>query len=80
MGFEKGYLDEKDKVHQLLDAVPLKMDSISYEELKGLQRTFPLYATMPKNMFDKIRKAESFTDEGNIIFNELKEEFYSKYF
>ncbi len=77
---EKGYLDEKDKVHQLLDAVPLKMDSISYEELKGLQRTFPLYATMPKNMFDKIRKAESFTDEGNIIFNELKEEFYSKYF
>ena len=29
--FEKGYLSEDDKVHQLLDSVRLKMDSISYD-------------------------------------------------
>jgi len=77
---EKGYIKKEDKVHQLLDAVPLKMDSISYEELKGLQRTFPLYATMPKNMYEKINRAEKFDKYGNEIFDELKEEFYLKYF
>ncbi|MFH1094170.1 MAG: radical SAM protein [Candidatus Omnitrophota bacterium] len=77
---EKGYLDKSDRVHQLLDGVPLKMDSITYQELKGLQRTFPLYAKMPENMFAKIRIAERFDDEGNRMFEELKKEFYSKVF
>lgn len=77
---EKGYLTKEDKVHQLLDAVPLKMNSISYEELKGLQRTFPLYAKMPRDRFGHIKKAEKFDEEGNKVFEELKNEFYQKYF
>ncbi len=77
---EKGYLDKSDKVHQLLDGVKLKMDTISYEELKGLQRTFPLYARMPEDMYDKIRIAERFDEAGNRMFEELKQLYYENYF
>jgi radical SAM superfamily enzyme YgiQ (UPF0313 family) len=77
---ENGYLDESDRVHQLLDGVPLKMDTISYQELKGLQRTFPLYAKMPEDKFDQIRIAEKFGIEGNLMYKSLKNEYYEKYF
>lgn len=77
---KKGYLEPGDKVHQLLDGAHLKMTSISYQELKGLQRTFPLYAKMPEDMFDQIKLAEQFTSEGNKMFDNLKKIFYEKYF
>jgi hypothetical protein len=62
-------------VHQLLDGSPLKMNSITYEELKGLQRTFPLYARLPEDLFPQIRLAEKFDDAGNRVFNQLKHIF-----
>jgi radical SAM superfamily enzyme YgiQ (UPF0313 family) len=77
---EKGYIEKDKKVHQLLDGVELKMDSISYIELKGLQRTFPLYAKLPEDMFEKIRIAERFDEEGNKMFKKLKEIYYEKFF
>lgn len=77
---EKGYITEKNKVHQVLDGTPLKMSSISYEELKGLQRVFSLYARFPKELFDKIRIAEKFNKEGNIVFEELRKLYTEKYF
>lgn len=77
---EKGYLDRDAKVHQLLDGSPLKMDTISYRELKGLQRTFPLYAKMPESMFGQIKIAERFDNEGNKMFEELKKIYYETYF
>jgi len=77
---EKGYLEKGKKVHQLLDGVELKMDSIGYLELKGLQRTFPLYAKLSEAVFEKIRIAEKFDDEGNRMFEKLKETYYEKFF
>jgi radical SAM superfamily enzyme YgiQ (UPF0313 family) len=77
---EKKYLDKRDKVHQLLDGVRLNMDSISYQELKGLQRTFPLYARFPESEFDMITKAEQFTEEGNRIFKQLSELYRERFF
>jgi len=77
---EKGYIEKDKKVHQLLDGVELKMDSISYMELKGLQRTFPLYAKLPEAVFEKIRIAERFDEEGNKMFGELKKLYYDRYF
>jgi len=77
---EKGYLEKGKKVHQLLDGVDLKMDSIGYLELKGLQRTFPLYAKLSEAVFEKIRIAEKFDDEGNRMFEKLKETYYEKFF
>ncbi|MAF85425.1 MAG: radical SAM protein [Dehalococcoidales bacterium] len=77
---EKGYLDKDANVHQLLDGAELKMNSISYQELKGLQRTFPLYAKMPETEFDKIRIAEKFDEAGNRMFQQLREIYYERYF
>ena len=77
---EKGYTDKDDKVHQLLDGAKLKMNSISYQELKGLQRTFSLYARMPESEFDQIRIAERFDDEGNKMFRRLRKVYYERYF
>ena len=76
----KGYMGKGDKVHQLLDSVPLNMASITYQELKGLQRTFPLYAKLPENMFNQIEIAEKFDDEGNEMYEKLKKIFHETYF
>ena len=77
---EKGYLGENDKVHQLLDSVKLNMDSIAYDELKGLQRTFSLYARFPETEWDKIKIAEKFDEEGNRMFERLSEKYRQEYF
>lgn len=75
----KGYLSKDAKVHQAIDSVPMKMPTISYQALKGLQRTFNLYTRLPESMFDEIRIAESFDEKGNIMFEKLKKLFYEKY-
>ena len=77
---EKGYLAKNASVHQLVDGAELKMDSITYQELKGLQRAFPLYAKMPKSEFDKIRIAERFDTEGNRMFQQLRKVYYERFF
>ena len=77
---DKGYMDKDAKVHQALDSVPLKMTSITYEEVKGLQRTFPLYAKLPETMFDQIKAAEKFDPEGNEMYEKLRKIFYETYF
>ncbi len=76
---EKGYIDKDVKVHQLLDGAELKMDSITYQELKGLQRTFTLYTKMPETEFDKIRIAERFDEAGNRMFQQLRKVYYERY-
>lgn len=77
---EKGYINKDAKVHQLLDGAELKMDSITYQELKGLQRTFSLYARMPESEFDKIQIAEKSDDEGSHMFQQLRKVYYERYF
>ena len=77
---DKGYLDEDAEVHNVTDGVRLKMSSISYEELKGLQRTFSLYIKFPKSEWPRIKIAEKFDDEGNRIFEEYKKIYQGKYF
>lgn len=77
---ENGYLVEEAKVHQLLDGAPFMKNTITYQELKGLQRTFPLYCKMPESEWSRIRKAEEFTEEGNNTFKELRKIYYERYF
>ena len=77
---EKGYIDGNSKVHQLLDGAELKISSISYEELKGLQRTFSLYAKFPEKEWDMIKLAERFDEEGDRMFQKLREMYYERYF
>lgn len=77
---EKGYFTKDDKVHQLMDGGKLKMSSIAYEELQGLQRTFVLYARFPKSEWPEIQKAEKFDDEGNKVFEKYRKIYQEKYF
>jgi anaerobic magnesium-protoporphyrin IX monomethyl ester cyclase len=77
---DHGYLDPDAEVHQLLDSTELKGQPLSYSELKGLQRTFPLYATFPESEYERIERAEHFDEAGNAAFDELKAEFYERIF
>lgn len=53
----------------------LNMPQISKVELCGLQRTFVLYAKLPRSEFPRIRIAEQFNEEGNRMFEVLKDEY-----
>lgn len=77
---EKGYLEKGAKVHNVTDSLRLNMDSITYEELKGLQRTFSLYVKFPKSEWPRIKIAEKFDEAGNQMFEQLKEIYQEKYF
>jgi anaerobic magnesium-protoporphyrin IX monomethyl ester cyclase len=77
---EKGYMDQDAPIHQLLDSTEMRNQPLTYQELKGLQRTFPLYARFPHMEWDRIRRSETFDEEGNALYNELKNEFYEKVF
>ena len=77
---EKGYLDKEAKINQIIDGAELKMDSISYEELRGLQRTFSLYVRFPKEQWADIKIAEKFNEEGNRMFEKLKNIYQERYY
>lgn len=77
---EHGLLDKNASTMQLLDGADYKYDTMTKEELYGLQRTFSLYSRFPQSEFDLIRKAESFTEEGNRIFGELSRFYYDRFF
>lgn len=77
---EKGYLEKNAEIHNMIDSVNLKMNSISYEELKGLRRTFPLYVGFPKSEWKKIKIAEKFNEKGNLMFTKLSKVYREKYF
>jgi radical SAM superfamily enzyme YgiQ (UPF0313 family) len=53
----------------------LNMPTISKTELLGLQRTFVLYAKLPRSEFPRIRIAEQFDGEGNRMFAQLRKEY-----
>lgn len=75
-----GYLDKDASTKQVLEGADYKYDTITKEELRGLQRTFCLYARFPKSEFGLIKKAENFDEEGNSIFNKLSEVYYERFF
>ncbi|MBI2041581.1 MAG: B12-binding domain-containing radical SAM protein [Candidatus Nealsonbacteria bacterium] len=77
---ERGYFKEGDGVHHVLDGGRLRMNTVSYEELKGLQRTFLLYVRFPKSEWPEIKIAEKFDEEGNRIFEKYKKIYQEKYF
>ena len=60
--------------------ISLNMPQISRDEIKGLRRTFALYARMPKEYWPMIERAEKFDEEGNRIFEDLKKIYQKTYF
>jgi anaerobic magnesium-protoporphyrin IX monomethyl ester cyclase len=53
----------------------LNMPTISKQELMGLQKTFVLYAKLPKYEFPRIKLAEKNNEEGEKMFRELSDEY-----
>ena len=75
---EKGYLD-KDYIHdgRLSPTEPvLDMPQITKSEIKGLVRTFALYAVLPKKYWSTIKKCEVFTKESDAIFDTLEKLYW----
>jgi radical SAM superfamily enzyme YgiQ (UPF0313 family) len=77
---EKGYISEDFHPGSLNVDVSLDMPQLSREEIKGLKRTFSLYARMPKKYWAQIERAEKFDEDGNRIFSALKKIYQEKYF
>lgn len=77
---KRGYISEDFNPGPLNVDVSLDMPQLSREEIKGLKRTFALYARMPKKYWSKIKKAEKFDEEGNRLYAELKKIYQETYF
>ncbi|MGE5832523.1 MAG: B12-binding domain-containing radical SAM protein [Methanomicrobiales archaeon] len=79
---DRGYIDEKEKdpshVRMIFGEIRMKNQPMTHDEILGLQRTFPLYARFPREMFPEIRKAERLDEEGNRAYEDLKALFYEK--
>lgn len=54
----------------------LKNNKLSTEEVVGLSRTAAMYIMMGQERYQDIQKAESFSREGNAVFNALRGEYY----
>lgn len=75
---EKGYVD-KDYIYDgrlpPMETV-LNMPQITKSEIKGLVRTFALYAELPKKYWSEIKKCEVFTPESDEVFSSLEKKYW----
>lgn len=55
------------------------ISAISEEEVRGLQKTFALYVSLPEEYHDDIKLAEKSDDRGNKKFKELAELYWRDY-
>jgi anaerobic magnesium-protoporphyrin IX monomethyl ester cyclase len=80
VALQKGYIADDTRVeHNMKDTV-LNMPQYSRDQIRGVVRTFTMYMRFPESEFDRIAMAERFDDEGNRMFNELREEYTATYF
>jgi anaerobic magnesium-protoporphyrin IX monomethyl ester cyclase len=80
VAIEKGYINGSEIVNAgLISGSILKSPHWTNEQLKSIQRTFPLYAKMPERYFPDIKRAEKFDDEGRAIFDDLVKIYQEEY-
>lgn len=58
----------------------LNMPQFPKERIASLARTFILYVRLPKERWNEVKIAESFTPEGNAMFKQLSREVREKFF
>jgi len=77
---EKGYVDRHSLAGDYRSDVLTNMPTLSSAEIRGLQRTFVLYARLPYERYPEIAECEKFTPEGNKKFQQLADEYTRKHF
>ena len=78
---KRGYLSsDSTDIDNPIGSSVLTMPQLSKEEIEGLLRTFVLYIKLPKEYYPKIREAEQLNEKGDLVLEELREIFFSKYF
>lgn len=80
LSVKRGFIDDDTPTSCLTGDPVLNMPWFSKEKIKGIIRTFSLYVKFDKQRWPQIRMAESFTPEGNRIFEELRSEYIKNYF
>ncbi|MBI2058289.1 MAG: B12-binding domain-containing radical SAM protein [Nitrospirae bacterium] len=73
-----GWLDPERQTTSVIGESILDMPApyLSAKEILGLQRTFPLHVKLPISRAGDIRRAESFDELGNKVFERLSREYY----
>lgn len=80
LSVKRGYINDDTPTSCLTGEPVLTMPQFPKEKIKGIMRTFSLYVKFDKSRWNEIKRAESFTDEGNRIFEELRKEYIEKFF
>ena len=76
---KKNYLDKDTLAHIYVEDSLLNMPTISKEEIRGLMKTFVLYARLPRSYWKNIKIAETETSEGIKKYNELMNLYKKEY-
>ena len=71
---KKGYVSKDLLCQDNTEDSVMTMPMFSKAEIAGLYRAFVLYLRLPKDRWPEIKIAERFTDEGNKMFEKLKQE------
>ena len=74
-----GLIDHDTITKCLTSETQLYMKQYPPEEIEAIKKCFVLYVKFPKNRWREIERAEKNDEEGNKIYEILKEEYYEKY-
>ena len=77
---DDGYLDEHVMTKHTTSSSILNMPNFTRDQIDGLFRTFMMYVRFERERFEEIRKAEYLTDEGNLAWKALYNEYQSRFF
>lgn len=80
LSVQLGYIDEDTPTDCLTGEPVLNMPQFSRDRIKGIVRTFSLYAKFDISRWKEVDLAEKNTVEGNAMFQKLREEYIQKYF
>lgn len=77
---KKGYLPSTAIAGDYRSDACIKMPHLPTETIRGLHRTFAMYVKFPKSMWPEIKKCETFDEEGDRIFQDLRKKYLKEYF
>ena len=80
IAIQQGLIEKDTLVKSLSSPTVLDMPQFSASAIGGLKRCFVPYVLLEKDRWPEIKKAESFTEEGNTIWKSLMAECRVRFF